>query len=207
MLSYSRAVSKLLTEREGIRKEAKALALHCCNGHFSKIDAFWASLEKRGGIVIPGAALIRATINVGAGTHLVFVGTEAEVLERLEAIRVPVKMPVPESVAVKMITLRIVKILKGIGAHNKYEREREQTARVQLASPNPPAWVQPYTAQLLPDLQLSDLPDCIRYSRMGNSGGGKAILELRRLWTRLEVTPAAIEAAWKVATIHQVMGA
>ena len=41
MLKRSQLASQLLQEKEELRKPAKALAVHSCNGHFAKIEAFW----------------------------------------------------------------------------------------------------------------------------------------------------------------------
>jgi hypothetical protein len=217
MLKRSQAISELLTEKDAIRRDAKRIALHVCGGHFRKIEAFYDSLQRRGGVLLPDVVLTWASITTGSNeTHVVFVGSEESVLEELQAIKVHEKLPVPESVAVKMLAQRMVKIVKAIDAFNKSELDREREAKARLASPNPPAWATPYAPNILPELQLSDLPDCIRYARPGTpnppahqwqyNGDGKAIFELRKIWMRSEVTPQVIEAAWKVAAVHQVMG-
>jgi len=217
MLKRSQAIAKFLAEKDAIRREAKRMALHACGGHFSKVEAFYISLQQRGGILMPGVELVWASYTAGNNdTNLVFVGDEAAVLEQLQAIRVRDKTPVPESVATKMLAARIVKIVKGIEAHNHTELQREYNAKLQLAQVPPPAWAAPYTPNLLPELQLSDLPDCARYYRSNVQGppthqwqylgDGKAIFDLRKVWHRPEITPRVIEAAWKLTAVHQVMG-
>lgn len=213
MLKHSKLASQILQEKEELRKAAKSLALHACAGHFSKVEAFWDSLLKRGGIVAPGVELTWASYQSGNESHLVFVGDEKSVIEALQGIKIE-RQPVPETVAVKMLSLRLMKIVEGISKWNENERKREEEALAQMAQVPKPPWATPY--EILPELELSDLPDCMRYIRKNQtslpanawqySGNGKAIFELRKVWRRPEVTQKVIEAAWKMVEVHKVMG-
>lgn len=195
MLKFSKLASRILQEREELRREARRLALHVCQGHISKIEAFCKSLWKRGGVFAPGVELTWCAYET---TNLVFLGDEESLVETLTSIKTQNK-PSPESVVVKMLVSRMIKVIEGIEIHNAM-----------------PVLIN-NSKGLLPPMQLSDFPDFKRYwrnphepltsSRWQVWGNGKACLELRKVWRRPDVTPRAIELAWQQVAVRQIMEA
>jgi hypothetical protein len=211
-MKYSETASMILQENEDLRKPARLLAVHVFPGQPDKVGAFWDSMLKHG--LVNGIKLTLVSYYSGNRVNLVFVGDEASVIKTLQNIKTEHKR-VPETIAVKMLTARLMKIIEGISDWNRRERKGEKEALAQMALVPRPAWATPYTPDILPELELSDLPDCSRYRRQPSTkskaepwqykGDGKAIIDLQKLWRRLEVTKEMAEAAWEMIEINKVM--
>lgn len=189
MLKHSDLISKLLEAKPACFKQAKGLSVFSIGGHFHKCQRFWDELEAK--LLVSGEMCWGSCMR-GVEQNLVFLGTEEEIIGKLEALKPPVnRMPTPANVMAKMVASRLGKLQDWIHIEN------------------------PLTLTLEPVL-FSDLEDCLqRFCHAhvkaavrliyGPCHESPLIDEFRTVLARKEITPEVLQKAWSLFSVKDVM--
>lgn len=193
-MHYSGKVSQAMAAK-GCLPQLKKIGFFNCTGHTSKISAYHSALIDAGFLV--HGLFVCGTVN---DTTIFFAGTEEEVLAKIAAVEVRDKKPVPESVIVKMLALRLKRIAEAIGQINhqvSVELEWRKTQSSQASLPT-----------MLDELKFSDVGDGFKRIVQHNNLGYdrvKTVNEAVETFERDEVTPEAIRKAWELYSVNAVM--
>ena len=202
MLKHSPLISKLLGEKPACFKQAKMLAVYSVGGHFHKVQNFYDAMEESA--LLSGAALDMCWGDCQRGgtvQNLVFLGNEAEVALRVEALTDPVvkHMPTPASVMVKMLAARFAKLADGIDQENVWALQ----SNAYLAN-NP--GVGKSARPMLPKLAFEDVADGFkRYAAAFGWGIKATIGDMKNILARSEATPDVVKKAWDILSVRSVM--